>query len=436
MRMYELIMAKRDGRELSDAQLADIISGFAAGDIPNYQMSALLMSIFFKGLNTRELATWTRAMIASGEHIRFDASAPYVDKHSTGGVGDKISLPLAPLAACLGVRDPMISGRGLGHTGGTLDKLEAIPGFTTALPVQRFKEIVDSVGCAIVGQTSTLVPADKMLYALRDVTATVDSIALIASSILSKKVASGISGLVMDVKVGSGAFMKTPELARELASTLVSLGSALGLTVTAFLTDMGQPLGVKVGNALEIEESVEILRGEGPPDSTELVLLFASAMQELGGLASGAEARRRAQAALDDGRALAKFGEMIEAQGGDRAIVDDTSLLPRAGGRAVVEAETAGYVAQVDCQKVGLAVVALGGGRRRIEDVIDPAVGLEVHARIGDKVEAGQPLVTVHYNREDVLAECLGLVREGILLGADPVAAPVLVRDVVRGDRQ
>ena len=432
MLVYELIKKKRDGHPLSGEEIDYLIGEFVGGGIANYQMSALLMAVYFRGLGVAELARWTDAMIDSGDRITFSGAGPYVDKHSTGGVGDKVSLPLAPLAASLGLRDPMISGRGLGHTGGTLDKLESIPGFRTDLTVAEFKEVVEKVGCCISGQTARLVPADKMLYALRDVTATVDSIPLIASSILSKKKASGIGGLVMDVKVGSGAFMPTRELALEMARTLVSLGGALGLNVRAYLTNMDQPLGVMAGNALEVRESIDILKGEGPADTTELVVEFAAAMVLLGEFtADGSVARRRAEEALGSGRALETFARMVEAQGGDPRIVDDPSLLPRAGDTRVFAAPQAGFVRSIDCEKVGHAVVALGGGRKKIEDRVDPAVGLEVYARVGDPVVAGDPLVIVHYSDEARLEEALALLRNAYVLDETGGEVEPLVRDVV-----
>ena len=432
MLVYELIKKKRDSQALSGEEIDYIIGEFVGGGIPNYQMSALLMAIYFRGMETAELASWTDAMIDSGDRISFSGAGPYVDKHSTGGVGDKVSIPLAPLAASLGLKDPMISGRGLGHTGGTLDKLESIPGFRTDLSVDEFKDVVEGVGCCISGQTARLVPADKMLYALRDVTATVDSVPLIGSSILSKKKASGIAGLVMDVKVGSGAFMRTEESALEMAQTLVSLGGALGMNVKAYLTNMDQPLGIMAGNALEVQESIDILKGQGPADTTELVVEFAAAMVQLGGhMLDPVKARRRAEEALGSGRALEIFARMVEAQGGDPRIVDAPSLRPRAVGTRVFGAPYAGYVHSIDCEKVGHAVVALGGGRKKLEDDVDPAVGLEVHARVGDSVDAGGPLAIIHYSNEARLQEAMALLEQAYEVGEAPVEAAPLIRDVV-----
>lgn len=433
MNMYDLIRKKRDGGEFSPEEVGHIIREFVRGGIPDYQMAALLMAIFYKGMATRELATWTEAMIGSGDRIAFAGAGPYVDKHSTGGVGDKVSIPLAPLVATLGLRDPMISGRGLGHTGGTLDKLEAIPGFRTAIPVPRFMEIVDTVGCAIVGQTDRLVPADKRLYALRDVTATVDSIPLIASSILSKKRASGIQALVMDVKTGSGAFMRTLDGASALAEAMVSLGAALGLRVRAYITDMGQPLGVSAGNALEIAESIEVLRGQGPEDLVALVIEFAVAMLEMGKVETdAAAARRRVRETLERGHALETFARMIEAQGGNPRVVDDLSLLPAAPRTQELTAASAGTVEFVDCERAGQAIVALGGGRRRMEDVIDPGVGIRFLARTGDRVAAGQTLAVVHYSDAARLDEALAMLRASCRVVDREVQRPALVKRIIQ----
>jgi len=433
MIVYDLIKKKRDGGELSDGEIRGLITEFVAGTIPNYQMSALLMAIFYRGMSTRELAVWTDAMIDSGDRIKFDGAGPYVDKHSTGGVGDKVSLPLAPIVAALGLRDPMISGRGLGHTGGTLDKLESIPGFTTGIPVQRFKHIVDTVGCCIIGQTAKLVPADKLLYALRDVTATVDSIPLIASSILSKKRASGIQALVQDVKVGSGAFMKTEESAVNLAKEMVSLGAALGLEVRAYITDMDQPLGVKCGNALEVVETIDVLRGQGPADLTAVVEEFAAAMLDMGGVEHDRErAVVRVREAVGSGRALETFAKMVEAQGGDPKVVERPEMLPAARIRKEHVAARSGVVASIDVEKVGQAIVSLGGGRRRIEDAIDPGVGLEALAKVGDKVAAGQALAVVHYSDEARLPEAQGLLERAYVIQDGEVGRNKLIRREVR----
>jgi pyrimidine-nucleoside phosphorylase len=432
MLVYEVIKNKRDGRSLTAEEIHHVIGEYTRGTLPDYQVAALLMAIFYRGMETEELAEWTRAMVRSGEVIEFSGEGPYLDKHSTGGVGDKVSLPLAPLLACLGIHVPMISGRGLGHTGGTLDKLESIPGFDTRLTVERFKTVVDEVGCSIIGQTASLAPADKKLYALRDVTATVDSIPLIASSILSKKRASGISGLLMDVKTGSGAFMRRFEDARALAETLVSLGGALGMSVRACITDMNQVLGRLAGNALEVLESIEVLRGDGPDDVTELVVRFAAEMGVMAGLQPDlAQSRVAVEKALSSGKALAKFAEMIEAQGGNPRVTEQTDLLPLDARQAPFVAPRSGLISEVDCEKVGQAIVALGGGRVRIEDDVDPAVGLAIERRIGDSVQAGDRIATVYYREDGRLEAARALLARAYRIGEGPVEPPPLIKDVL-----
>ena len=433
MLMTEVIRRKRDGGTLDADVIREVIAGCTAGTIPDYQMAALLMAVYLRGLDHVELAAWADAMLRSGEV--FDLSAipgAKVDKHSTGGVGDKISIPLAPLVAACGVRVPMISGRGLGHTGGTLDKLESIPGFRTDLSAQRFVEGVAGVGTCMIGQTESIVPADKRIYALRDVTGTVESIPLISASIMSKKLAEGISGLVLDVKVGSGAFMKTVERARELARTMVGIGAVAGVKVVALLTDMSQPIGWAVGNALEIEESIEVLRWRGPADTTDLVVALGGVMLVLGGVARDrAEGEARIREAIASGAGLAKFREMVAFQGGDPRVADDPGLLPRARSQVPVRAPRAGFVTAIDCEKVGLAALVIGGGRQTKEDAIDPAVGLRVHARLGSRVEADEPLVTVHCNDPANLARCGALVREAWRIGDEPCPTGPMVIETV-----
>jgi pyrimidine-nucleoside phosphorylase/thymidine phosphorylase len=398
MRAYEVIQAKRDGRAIPAGDLEALVDGFTRGDVPDYQMAAFCMAVFFRGMDDAEVSALTGAMLRSGDVLDLsDVPGPKVDKHSTGGVGDKVSLALAPLAAACGVKVPMISGRGLGHTGGTLDKLEAIPGFRTDLPSDRFRALVREVGACLVGQTDRLAPADRRLYALRDVTATVESIPLIAASIMSKKLAEGIDALVLDVKVGSGAFMKTLDDARALARALAAIGRGMGKRVSALLTDMSQPLGRAVGNALEVAETIELLRGAGPADLRELTLELTGEMLVLGGLEEARPAARaRAARAIADGSGLAKLAEIVEAQGGDARALADPGRLPRAPRTYDVPAPAAGVIAAVDAQALGLAAVALGAGRARVEDRVDPAVGLVVHRRIGDPVARGEPLCTVH----------------------------------------
>lgn len=388
--IVELIAAKRDGLKLAEDEIRWLIAEYAADRLPAYQMAALAMAIFYNGLDDAETRVWTHAMLASGVVLDIAHLGPArVDKHSTGGVGDKISLPLAPAAAAAGVFVPMIAGRGLGHTGGTIDKLEAIPGYRASLDIPTFTGIVGDVGCAIMGQTEDIAPADKRLYGLRDVTATVESIPLITASIMCKKLAEGIEGLVLDVKVGPGAFMKTREDARELAERMVAVGAEMGKRVVAFLTRMDAPLGRMVGNACEVEESLDVLRGGGPADVVELVEVLGGAMVELAHGVSFDAGRARIRAALDDGTALARFERMVAAQGGDLA------GLPRPRGESAVLAAADGYVAAIDGQEVGLTAVALGAGRAKRDDVIDPLVGIRVDAPVGTAVRRGQPLATV-----------------------------------------
>ncbi len=400
MRPYELIKAKRDGGRLAPGDIRAFIEAYTAGEVPDYQMSALCMAVFFRGLDAVELGAWTRAMLESGEVVDLsDTPGVKVDKHSTGGVGDKVSVSLAPLAAACGVPVPMISGRGLGHTGGTVDKLLSIPGFRMDVPVPEYRRLVREVGCCLISQTAAIAPADKKLYALRDVTATVDCIPLIASSIMSKKLAEGIDALVLDVKVGSGAFMKKVEDARTLARTMIGIGAEMGRKVTALLTDMNQPLGRAVGNALEVVEAVEMLRGRAPADYTEVTLALTAEMLVLGGRAATvAEARQKLEKVVADGSAVRKLKEIVQAQGGDPRCIDDYALLPRARATVDVLAPQDGFVTVIDTEAVGLAAVALGAGRQRVDSIIDPAVGFTLLRKEGEAVKAGEPLVRVHYN--------------------------------------
>jgi len=388
----ELIAAKRDGGTLTDAQIRWFIDRYAMDALPDYQMAAMAMAIHFQGLDTAETRAWTDAMLRSGDVLDLAHLGPTrVDKHSTGGVGDKISLPLAPAAAACGCVVPMVSGRGLGHTGGTIDKLEAIPGYSADLTIEQFDQILSDVGCAIIGQTARLAPADKRLYALRDVTATVPPIPLIVGSIMSKKLAEGIEGLVLDVKVGRGAFMKTVEQATELAQAMVDIGEAMGKRVVAFLTRMEEPLGRMVGNAVEVAESLDVLRGGGPSDVRELVVTLGGAMCELAypGEVDEAVGRAMIARALDDGTALDRFERMIRAQGGDIA------GLPGIGDTTTVEALEDGFVASIDSLEVGLTGVALGAGRAKAGDVVDPRVGIRIDATRGTRVAKGEPLATI-----------------------------------------
>jgi pyrimidine-nucleoside phosphorylase len=424
----QLIRAKRDGDELDDDEIRGLMRGITDGSIPDYQVSAFLMAVFFRGMSDRELATWADAMLRSGDVLDLGAIArAKVDKHSTGGVGDKISLPLAPAVAACGVAVPMVSGRGLGHTGGTLDKLEAIPGFRVDLPVEQFARIVDEVGACLIGQTARIAPADKRLYALRDVTATVESIPLIASSIMSKKLAEGIDGLVLDCKVGRGAFMKRIDDARALCRAIAAIGNAAGKRVTCVLTAMDAPIGRKVGNALEVEETIDVLRGGGPADTRELTVVLGAEMLVLGGVARDSEHGASLIAkALDDGRALAVFRKIVAAQGGDPRVCDDPQgVLPQASAQTSVGAQTAGVVTAIDAEAIGVAGVWLGAGRRAKEDAVDPAAGVTITAQVGDDAPRGGVLAIIHHD-ERLAPERLEQAR-ALVAGAftvDPGAAP------------
>lgn len=424
MRATDLIRRKRDGGVLSSDEIAAFLRGVTTGEVPDYQASAMAMAIYFQGLSQDETVAWTMAMRDSGTVMAWDAlDGVPVDKHSTGGVGDKVSLILAPLVAAAGVPVPMISGRGLGHTGGTLDKLESIPGFRTDLSVARFRELVTTLGCGLIGQTGEIAPADKKLYALRDVTATVECIPLIVSSILSKKLAEGIDGLVLDVKWGSGAFMRTEADAEQLAAALVNVGTGAGKAVVARLTDMNQPLGCMVGNALEVIESLDVLEGGGPADLRELTLELGAEMLVLGKAASDlAEARARLERLLDSGAARERFGEIIEAQHGDRRVLDDRSLLPTAPVVTPVLAESAGVLSGMVCAEIGRAAGGIGAGRARAEDAVDPAVGLAMHVRVGDAVVPGQPLATFYSREGAPLEAAVAQFRAALAFSESPVA--------------
>jgi pyrimidine-nucleoside phosphorylase len=428
-----LIARKRDGGALSDGEIQALIAGAVAGRVPDYQLSALLMAVLWRGLDTRELGTWARAMIASGERMHL-ATIPgrKVDKHSTGGVGDKVSLCLAPLVAACGVPVPMMSGRGLGHTGGTLDKLEAIPGFRTALPPARFRAVLARAGLVLAGQSARLVPADRLLYALRDATATVESIPLIASSILSKKVAEGADALVMDVKVGAGAFLPTLAQARALARTLVTLGRELGLQVRALLTAMDQPLGLEIGNANELGEAIAILRGGGPPDVRALTVRLGAEMLVLGRAARHrADGAARIERAIASGAGLDRLRLCVRLQGGDVRVIDDPTRLPRARHVAVLRARRAGVVTRVDAGLLGRAATVLGAGRLRKEDAVDPGVGLTLHAKVGTRVARGDELCTVRYNDPARWAATRAQLAAAFAVGSGAPAPTALVLETI-----
>jgi pyrimidine-nucleoside phosphorylase len=397
MLAQRLIERKRDGARIEPGEWRALVLAYAAGHVPDYQMAALLMAAFLRGLDRGETVALTDAMIASG--VRLDLShlrEPRVDKHSTGGVGDKVSLVLAPLVASLGVVVPMMSGRGLGHTGGTLDKLESIPGMRTDLPTREAVLQLERVGCALIGQTEEIAPADKKLYALRSATATVDSMPLIASSIMSKKLSEDLTGLVLDVKRGSGSFMPELERGLELARTMIDLGADHGCPVVALVTAMDRPLGRACGNALEVEEAIHALRGEGPPDLMRVTYALGAEMLQIAGVAKSREtAWREMEVAISSGRAAEKMREVIEAQGGNGSVVDDPAVLPQASACELYDAPRRGFVARVEPRAVGRGIIALGGGRQRIDDPIDPAAGFVITARPGDWVEQGEPLATV-----------------------------------------
>ncbi len=422
IRAVDLIRKKRDGHELSRTEIDTFVGDFTSGKIPDYQASAWLMAALIRGLSRAETAALTDAMLHSGEILDLSEFVQCkVDKHSTGGVGDKTSLVLAPLAAAAGLVVPMISGRGLGHTGGTLDKLESIPGFKVNLPLPDFLRILRVCGCCMIGQTAEIAPADRKLYALRDVTGTVESPYLICASIMSKKLAEGIDGLVLDVKTGSGAFMKKEEDAVFLAELMVETGERMGKKVVALITDMDQPLGRYVGNSLEVIETLQILRNEGPADLRELSLELAAWMFVLGDVTSTVdEGKHKAERLIKSGQALEKFRHMVELQGADARVIDDPTLLPRSQHTMEVPASGAGWIASIACESVGTACVILGGGREKKEDSVDRSVGLVLHKKVGDSVKAGESLCTIHYNSESRAARAREMILQSYQLSDQP----------------
>jgi len=419
IRAIDVIRKKRDGGELTQAEIAALVDGYTRGEIPDYQASAWLMAVLLKGMTPPESASLTDTMLRSGEVLDFsDMPKRKVDKHSTGGVGDKTSLVLAPVAAAGGLVVPMISGRGLGHTGGTLDKLEAIPGFNVNLPVARFRQVLETCGCSMIGQTAEIAPADSKLYALRDVTGTVESPFLICASIMSKKLAEGVDALVLDVKTGSGAFMKKEEDAVYLAELMVETGERMGKKMAALITDMDQPLGRYVGNALEVVEVLEVLRGEGPDDLRNLCHELAAWMFLLGDRVRTVDEGKELSAKLiRSGEALNKFREMVKLQDGEARAIDDPARLPQAKSKVEVLSSLAGYVQSIQCERAGTACVILGGGRERKEDLLDPAVGFVLHKKVGDAVASGEPLCTIHYNSETLAARAKTLLLESFTIG-------------------
>lgn len=431
MRMVDIIEKKRDGQELTTAEINFFIEGYTKGEIPDYQASALAMAIYFQDMNDRERADLTRTMVESGDTIDLSAiDGVKVDKHSTGGVGDTTTLVLAPLVASLGVPVAKMSGRGLGHTGGTIDKLESIAGFHVELTREQFIDLVNRDKVAVIGQSGNLTPADKKLYALRDVTGTVNSIPLIASSIMSKKIAAGADAIVLDVKTGDGAFMKTQEDAEELAHAMVRIGNHVGRKTIAIISDMSQPLGFAIGNALEVKEAIETLQGKGPKDLTELVLTLGSQMVILAGKAkTSEEAKEMLLDAIHSGKALAKFKEFLANQGGDASIVDDLTKLPQAKYKIELPAKQSGYISRMVADEIGVASMILGAGRATKEDVIDLAVGLVLHKKVGDKVEEGESILTIYSNRENV-EDVKQKLYDNIFI-ADTATAPTLIHTVI-----
>ena len=433
MRTVDLIQRKRDGEELAPEEIEFLVEGYTSGDIPDYQMSSFLMAVFFSGMTDREVGRLTECMLRSGDTVDLSAiPGVKVDKHSTGGVGDKTSFIVAPLAAAAGVVVPMMSGRALGHTGGTLDKLESIPGFRTDLSAEEFQKQLSELGLAFIGQTDRLAPADRKLYALRDVTGTVESIPLISSSIMSKKLAEGVDALILDVKVGNGAFMKKQVDARRLAQTMVAIGRRMDKKVRALITDMNQPLGFAIGNALEIMEASQTLQNAGPEDLTKLSIELAAHMIQLGKKAGSLEeARRMAEQHLVDGSAYKKFKQVVAAQGGNAQALDKFELLPNATGMREITSPRAGYVSSIDAEDIGIASNMIGAGRDKKEDVIDPAVGIILEVKSGEKVDAGSVLCRLYYTREDRVEEAAEMVEDAFRISAQKPDERNLILEVV-----
>ncbi len=433
MRMYDLIMKKRNGGALSEEEIAFMVKGYTNGEIPDYQMSAMMMAIYFQGMDEAETLALTMEMAKSGDLLDLsEIKGIKVDKHSTGGVGDKTSLVLTPMVAALGVPVAKMSGRGLGHTGGTIDKLESFAGFSTAISEEQFKENVNRIGIAIMGQTADLAPADKKLYALRDVTATVDNLSLIASSIMSKKLAAGADAIVLDVKTGSGAFMKTQEEAQGLANAMVKIGTGAGKNTVAVISDMDQPLGFAVGNALEVKEAIATLKGEGPKDLEGLCMMLGSYMVVAAGKANDIlTASAMLKQCIEDGSALNKFAEFIEAQGGDKELVYQPDRLPKASIIEEIESPAEGYVQSIVCDEIGVCSLVLGGGRETKESVIDLSVGLVLHKKVGDYVKQGDSLATIHANDREKLNAAKERFLNAYTINDTPVTKKLLIRGIV-----
>ena len=433
MRMVDIIEKKRNGEELTTEEIRFFVNGYTDGSIPDYQVSSLMMAIYFQDMNERERADLTMAMVESGDQIDLSGiEGIKVDKHSTGGVGDTTTLSLAAMVAAVGVPVAKMSGRGLGHTGGTIDKLESIKGFHVELSNEQFMKQVNEIGTAVIGQSGNLTPADKKLYALRDVTGTVPSIPLIASSIMSKKIAAGADAIVLDVKTGDGAFMKTYEDAKALAHAMVQIGNNVGRKTMAIISDMSQPLGFAIGNALEVKEAIDTLKGNGPKDLMELCYTLGSQMIVLGNKAKSLEeARVLLEEVVQNGKALDVFKKFITAQGGDASVVDDPSLLPQAKFQIELPAKQSGYVEKIEADDVGVAAMLLGAGRATKESTIDLAVGLVLHKKVGDSVKDGESLVTIHSNKEDI-PEVIEKLYKHIIISNEPVEAPTLIKDIIK----
>ncbi|MFH1727812.1 MAG: thymidine phosphorylase [Pseudomonadota bacterium] len=434
MNAYELIKKKRDGSELNYEELESFLQAYLNGDIKDYQMSAMLMAMLLKGMSFEEVSNYTKILMKSGDIYDFaDLDGPKVDKHSTGGVGDKPSIVLAPLLASVGVYVPMVSGRGLGHTGGTLDKLEAISGFNTQVSYEEFKNILYKVGCVMGGQTQNFVPLDKMLYALRDVTATVDDMNLICGSIMSKKLSEGIDALVLDVKTGSGAFMVAYEDSKALAKLCVTIGNNIGKKVRAIITDMNQPLGSYVGNSCEIFECIKLLRGdEVASDIYDLTMKLAQEMYLLSGkTTSKEEADKVLKEAITSGRALEKFGELIEAHGGNPKVIEDTNLLPDTENRYELKAQRSGYISEIKTNDIGFAGIYLGAGRKTLDTQIDHAVGFKINKKLGDKISAGDTILTIHYNNDSGLGAAINKLNESYIISDKHYEPGKLIKEIV-----
>lgn len=436
MRMYDLIMKKRDGNALTDAEIEYIVNGFVNGEVPDYQMSAFLMAVFYKGMNDREILTLTKVMAESGDMVDLSSiDGVKADKHSTGGVGDKTSLIVAPIVAANGVKVAKMSGRGLGHTGGTVDKLESIPGYRTDLTEKEFLDVVRKTGISVIGQSANLTPADKKMYALRDVTATIDSIPLIASSIMSKKIAAGSDCILLDVKVGSGAFMKNTEDALKLAEVMVTLGENAGRKTRAMITDMDTPLGYAIGNSLEVIESVNTLKGKGPEDLTHECIELSANLMVLGGLGNEDECKRLARKAIDDGSALERLISMVEAQGGDSSVIKDTENFAKAAFTYDVISPSDGYVTSMDAAGCGIASSMLGAGRETLDSRIDHTAGMILRKKTGDRVAAGDVLTTLYANDESLFKAAADRYMEAVSIGKERKERNPLLYALVSKDK-